>query len=57
MKLIYTLKHDLFPNSKSPIYNPMDLNITQFYTPLRTNEQKTQAINGECFRCGKKGYI
>ena len=41
MKLIYTLKYDLSPNFKSPIYNPMDLNITQSYTPLGTNEQRT----------------
>ena len=50
MKLIYTPKHNLFLNFKSPIYNPIDLNITQSYTPLGTNKQKTQAINGECFK-------
>ena len=57
MKPLYTLKRDLFLNSKSPIYNPIDLNITQFYTPLGTNERKTQAANRECFRYNKKGYI
>ena len=57
MKLLYTLKRDPSPNSKSLIYNPMNLNITQSYTPLKTNKQKTQAINGECFGYGKKGYI
>ena len=40
MKLIYTLKYNPFLNSKSPIYNPIDLNITQSYTPLGTNGQK-----------------
>ena len=35
----------------------MDFNVTQSYTPLGTNERKTQAINRECFGCGKKGYI
>jgi hypothetical protein len=38
MKLLYTLKRDLSLNSKNPIYNPMDLNITRSYTPLGTNE-------------------
>ena len=57
MKLIYTLKYDLLPNPKNPIYNPMDLNITQSYIPLETNKQKTRAINGECFKYSKKGYI
>ena len=57
MKLIYTLKHDLFLNSKSLIYNPMDFNITQSYTFLEINKQKTQAVNRECFKYGKKGYI
>ena len=57
MKLIYILKRDPSLNSKSPIYNLMDLDITQSYTPLGTNERKTQAINGECFRYGKKGHI
>ena len=41
MKPIYTLKRDLFLNSKSPIYDPIDLNITQSYMPLGTNKQKT----------------
>ena len=41
MKLLYILKHDLFLNFKSPIYNPIDLNITQSYTPLGTNKRKT----------------
>ena len=57
MKLLYILKYNPFPNSKSLIYNFIDLNITQSYTPLGTNKQKTQAINRECFKCGKKGYI
>ena len=35
----------------------MDFNITQSYTPLGTNKQKTWAANEECFKCGKKGYI
>jgi hypothetical protein len=38
MKLLYTLKCDLSLNFKSPIYNPMDFNITQSYTPLETNK-------------------
>jgi hypothetical protein len=38
MKLLYTLKHDLFLNSKSPIYDFIDFNITQSYIPLRTNK-------------------
>ena len=29
------------PNPKSPIYNFMDLNITQSYIPLGTNKRKT----------------
>jgi hypothetical protein len=41
MKLLYTLKCDPSLNSKSPIYNPMDFNITQSYMPLGTNKQKT----------------
>ena len=41
MKLLYILKYNLSLNSKSPIYNPMDLNITQFYILLGTNKQKT----------------
>ena len=57
MKLLYTLKHNPFLNSKSPIYNPMDLNITQFYVLLGTNKQKTQAINREYFKYSKKSYI
>ena len=57
MKLIYTLKHNPSLNSKSSIYNPMDLNITQSYTPLGTNKWKTQAVNRECFKYNKKGYI
>ena len=40
MKLIYILKRDPSPNSKSPIYNPIDLNITQSYTPLGTKPFK-----------------
>ena len=35
----------------------MDFDITQSYTPLGTNKQKTQAVNRECFRYGKKGHI
>ena len=57
MKLIYTLKCDSSLNSRSPTYNPMDFNITQSYIPLGTNKQKTQAVNRECFRYSKKGYI
>ena len=57
MKLIYTLKRDPSPNSKSPIYNPIDFDITQSYRPLGINKRKTQAANGECFRYSKKGYI
>jgi hypothetical protein len=38
MKPLYTLKCNLSLNFKSPIYNPMDLNITQSYTPLRINK-------------------
>ena len=57
MKPIYILKRDPSPNFRSPIYNFMDLDVTQSYTPLGTNKQKTQAINRECFGCGKKGYI
>ena len=57
MKLLYTLKHNPSPNSRSPIYNPIDLNVTQSYIPLKTNEQKTQAVNRECFKYSKKGYI
>jgi hypothetical protein len=38
MKLLYTLKHDPSLNFKSPIYNPIDLDITQSYTPLETNK-------------------
>jgi hypothetical protein len=38
MKLLYTLKRNPSLNSKSPIYNPIDLNITQSYTPLETNK-------------------
>jgi hypothetical protein len=38
MKLLYTLKCDPSLNSKSPIYNPIDLNITQSYTPLGINK-------------------
>ena len=57
MKPIYTLKYNLFLNFKNPIYNPIDFNITQSYILLGTNEQKTQAINKECFRYGKKGHI
>ena len=57
MKPLYTLKRDLSLNSKSPIYNPMDLNITQSYALLGTNKQKTQAANGECFGYSKKGHI
>jgi hypothetical protein len=41
MKLLYTLKRDPSLNSRSPIYDPMDLNVTQSYAPLGTNEQKT----------------
>ena len=57
MKLIYTLKHNPSLNFKSPIYNPMDLNVTQSYIPLGTNKRKTQAANRECFGYSKKGYI
>ena len=57
MKLIYILKYGLSLNSKSPIYNSMDFNITQSYTPLGTNERKTWATNGEYFKYGKMGYI
>ena len=57
MKLIYTLKHNSSPNFRSPIYNPMDFNVTQSYMPLGTNKQKTQATNREYFRYSKKGYI
>ena len=57
MKPIYTLKCNPSLNFRSPTYNPMDFNITQSYAPLGTNKQKTQAVNRECFRCGKKGYI
>jgi len=35
----------------------MDLNAAQSYASLGTNEQRTRAINRECFGCGKKGYI
>jgi hypothetical protein len=38
MKLLYTLKHDLSLNSKNPIYNLIDFNITQSYTPLGINK-------------------
>jgi hypothetical protein len=38
MKLIYILKHNPSLNFKSPIYNPMDFNITQSYIPLGTNK-------------------
>jgi hypothetical protein len=38
MKLIYTLKHNPSLNFKSSIYNPMDFNITRFYTPLGINK-------------------
>jgi hypothetical protein len=41
MKLIYTLKRDPSLNSRSPIYDLIDLNITQSYTPLGTNKRKT----------------
>ena len=57
MKLLYTIKYNPSPNSKSPTYNFMDLNITQSYIPLGTNKRKTQAINRECFGCNKKGHI
>jgi hypothetical protein len=57
MKLLYTLKYNPSLNSRSPIYNPMDLNITQSYIPLGTNKQKTQATNREYFKYSKKGYI
>jgi hypothetical protein len=35
----------------------MDFNVTQSYTPLEINKWKTQAINRECFKYNKKGYI
>ena len=57
MKPIYILKRDPSLNSKSPIYDPIDLDITQSYTPLGTNKGKTRAVNGECFKYSKKGYI
>ena len=57
MEPIYTLKRDPSPNSRSPTYNPMDLDITRSYTPLGTNKQKTQAANREYFKYSKKGYI
>ena len=38
MKLVYTLKRDPSLRPKSPIYNPIDLNATQFYTPLGTDK-------------------
>jgi hypothetical protein len=38
MKLLYTLKRNLSLNFKSPIYNPIDLNITQSYIPLEINK-------------------
>ena len=57
MKPLYTLKRDPSPNSKSLIYDFIDLDITQSYTPLGTNKQKTQAANKKYFGCGKKGYI
>jgi hypothetical protein len=38
MKLLYNLKHDPSLNFKSLIYNPIDLDVTQFYTPLETNK-------------------
>ena len=57
MKLLYTLKRDPSPNSKSPTYDLMDLNVTQSYTLLGTNERKTQATNKEYFGYSKKGYI
>jgi hypothetical protein len=41
MKLLYTLKRDPSLNSRSPIYDFINLNITQFYMPLGTNKQKT----------------
>ena len=57
MKLVYALKHNPSPRPKSPIYNPIDLNTTQFYAPLGTNKQRTWAINREYFGYGKKKYI
>ena len=53
----YTPKRDPSPNSRSPTYDPMDLDVTRSYAPLGTNERKTRAANGECFGCGKKGHI
>jgi hypothetical protein len=38
MKLLYTLKYDLSLNFKSPIYDPIDFNVTQSYIPLGTNK-------------------
>ena len=38
MKPLYTLKYNPSLNFKSPIYNPMDLDVTQFYTLLGINK-------------------
>jgi hypothetical protein len=38
MKLLYILKYDPSLNSKSPIYDFMDFNVTQFYTLLGINK-------------------
>jgi hypothetical protein len=38
MKLLYTLKRDPSLNSKSPIYDFIDFNVTQSYIPLETNK-------------------
>ena len=56
MKLLYTLKRNLSLNSKSPMYNFMDLDITQSYTHLGFNKQKTCGTNGEFVGYSIKGY-
>jgi hypothetical protein len=38
MKPLYTLKHDPSLNFRSPIYNLIDFNVTQSYTPLGINK-------------------
>ena len=35
----------------------MDLDIIRSYAPANSEERRTRKIQGECYGCGKRGYI
>ena len=59
MNSTYTPKYDSSARSKNPTHDPMDLDAvrTHSYAPVGSDERKNRAAKGECFGCGKKGYI